>query len=277
MEIRNLSQTKIETIVECLVESFKNYFVKMPSNVDFWRNRFHAARVDYTLSFGVFDQDKLVAFIIHGIDMHNHQKTAFNTGTGVIEAYRGQKLVDQMYSFAFPILKENDIEKCMLEVIDKNDRAISVYERIGFKKDRFLICFNGKLKDVKSSATIEKVNILKHENLIMPYQAFYSWDHSIDAIRNSPNFFTSYLVKTKLEDLIGYFIVNRQNKALIQMEAFDQDKWMDMIGSIQSIVPTFKMNNIDSGREYLIDSMKQAGMENYINQFEMSLLLNNIS
>lgn len=35
MEIKSLSSTPLEPIVDCLIESFAGYFVEMPSNVDY--------------------------------------------------------------------------------------------------------------------------------------------------------------------------------------------------------------------------------------------------
>lgn len=273
MEIMNLAKTSLETIVNCLSESFKDYFVKMPSEVDFWRNRFNAARVDYSLSFGVYDNSKLVAFILHGIDIHNHQKTAFNTGTGVMEAYRGQKLVDKMYAHAIPKLKEEGIEKCMLEVIDKNHRAIRVYERIGFTKQRFLCCFKGSPKEIKHASNPEKVDILDYQNYTNDLQHFYSWDNSLDAIRKSPNMFDAYLVKTENGKVLGYFVLNNITWALIQIEAFEGEHWGIIFGALQTRVSSIKINNVDSNRTALIKQFKDSGMDNYINQFEMTMTL----
>jgi ribosomal protein S18 acetylase RimI-like enzyme len=107
--------------------AFDGYFVKMPDSLDYWATRFKQARVNYHYSFGVFDASRLVAFIIQGMDIHDGQLTAFNTGTGVLPAYRGQKLVDRLYDHAIPRLKERGIQKCQLEVIQENERAIRVY------------------------------------------------------------------------------------------------------------------------------------------------------
>jgi len=84
IEIRDLANTKLSTIVDCLLIAFDGYFVKMPSDVHYWANRYKGARVDFSLSFGAFEGDKLVAFIINGIDDDKGMRTAFNTGTGVI-------------------------------------------------------------------------------------------------------------------------------------------------------------------------------------------------
>ncbi len=83
MLIRHLNQFELDKIVECLILAFDGYFVKMPSELDYWKEKFYLARVDYSLSFGAFDGDKLVAFIMNGIDYHNEVLSAFNTGTSI--------------------------------------------------------------------------------------------------------------------------------------------------------------------------------------------------
>lgn len=274
MQIKNLGNTNLEDIVDCMSQSFQNYFVKIPNDVNFWANRYNAARVDYNLSFGAFDNEKLVAFIIHGIDIHNARKTAFNTGTGVLEAHRGKKLVDQIYDFAIPVLKENGITKCMLEVIDKNHRAVRVYERIGFNKDRFLRCFKGEFDvetDMHSKAQEVDIDTLKES--ILRFQKFYSWDHSLDAILKGGPQFKTYLVKNEFNKNIGYFILNSTNNSIAQMELLEGKDWNKIFGAIKKINPIIKINNVDDGRKSLIDAFINAGLENHINQFEMALLL----
>lgn len=269
MEIKHLGNTDIETIVECMTESFQNYFVKIPSDVDFWVKRYNAARVDYNLSFGAFDGEKLVAFIIQGIDNHNGEKTAFNTGTGVLEAYRGQKLVDQIYSYALPILRENGITKCMLEVIDKNDIAVRVYERIGFKKDRFLRCFKGEIKDIESETTVDEIDISTLKDSIVQYQSFYAWDSTLDSIIKGRDMFKSYLIKDSSESELGYFVINKFNNSLIQIEAYQPQDWGRVISATKKIIPSIRINNVDDLREDCINALNVAGLENHVNQFEM--------
>ena len=159
MQIKNLATTPLPQIVECFNLAFANYFVKMPTDVAYYEGRWRSARVDYEASIGVFDKDKLVALMIIGIDYHNGKLTAFNTGTGVIPDYKGQALVDKMYEFARPIFQKKGIQKCMLEVIQGNARAIRVYERIGFKIVRSLRCFRGGIILDKDAAST--INVIK--------------------------------------------------------------------------------------------------------------------
>jgi len=273
MEIRSLGNTNLEIIVDCMNQSFQNYFVKIPSDVEFWANRYKAARVDYDLSFGIFDNEKLVAFIIHGIDIHNNEKTAFNTGTGVLEAYRGQQLVDQMYDFAFPILRENGVSKCMLEVIDQNHRAVRVYERIGFQKDRFLRCFNGEFNDITLNSNFQEIDIYSIKESIIKFQIFYSWDHTLDAILKGGEQFKTYNVNNESGTEIGYFVSNAINNSLIQIEVFDGKNWDPVFGAVKKINPSIRINNVDDSRKDLLVAFKNSGLQNHVNQFEMTLFL----
>lgn len=269
MEVKSLVNTDIEIIIECMTECFQNYFVKIPSDVDFWVKRYEAARVDYQLSFGAFDGDQLVAFIIQGIDDHNEEKTAFNTGTGVRKAYRGQKLVDQIYRDAIPILRENGIIKCMLEVIDQNHRAIRVYERIGFQKERFLRCFNGEIIDLENTTSVQEIDILKLEDAIRSYQSYYAWDSSLSTILKGGKMFKAYQIKDSAESDLGYFIVNNVNNTLIQIEAYHPQNWLQVLTATKKVIPSIRINNIDDRRRDCLKAFEKAGIQNHINQFEM--------
>ena len=47
MEIRSLKYVELSVIIDCLLKSFSDYFVKMPSDIDYWKSRYTGARVNY--------------------------------------------------------------------------------------------------------------------------------------------------------------------------------------------------------------------------------------
>ncbi len=271
MEIKNLKNTSYDVIVECLSKSFKGYFVQIPSEVSFWKNRFKNARVDKSLSWGVFNGDDLVGYVMNGIDIDKGELTAFNTGTGIIEDFRGNKLVDKMYEFGIPKLKEKGVTRCTLEVIDNNYRAIRVYERTGFKITRRIKCYKGvlqKKEGVKIKVTkIDKLDFTNSEEL-------YSWDHNIKAVKTAGSQYTSFQVyDLKNNDLVaGHFIINPANGYIAQMEAYDGN-WELIFNGISQISTEIKINNIDEERKDLIAHLNHLGIENVIDQFEMEMKL----
>jgi len=111
MQIKNLTNTNFQSIVDCFNEAFANYFVPIHATFDYLKLRWKGARIDPELSFGVFDEGKIVAFMFIGVDKHYGKLTAHNDGTGVTPVCRGNRLVDKMYEVALPKFKVKGIEQ----------------------------------------------------------------------------------------------------------------------------------------------------------------------
>ena len=73
MEVRHLGDMDFGTIMECFLVSFENYFVQMPTDHAYYKQRWKAAGVQYELSFGMFDGERLVGFILNAIDRRQDQ------------------------------------------------------------------------------------------------------------------------------------------------------------------------------------------------------------
>lgn len=269
MEIRALQATSLPKIVTCLVQAFSNYYIKMPTEVSYWKQRFKNARVDFSLSFGMFDKEKLVAFIINGVDKQYGQLTAFNTGTGVLEAYRGQALVDQLYNHAFPHFLQSNIHTCTLEVIQKNKRAIRVYKRIGFQVTKSLQCLEGNLLVDVKDISIKKIDF--QEFIKKNYASTasnYSWDNNNQSIIESEKLYQTYIVKNKQKQNIGYFVLNQHSGYVAQLETFIND-FRPILGAVNQLVDYIRINNVDSSRKEFLVQLQKAGLRPTIAQFEM--------
>lgn len=270
MEIRDLSTTDLEEVVFAILMAFEGYFLTMPSDVDYWKNRFQAARVNWFCSFGMFEGETLVGFIINGIDCHGKEKVAFNTGTGVVPKYRGQKIVDQLYEYAFPILKSETVTTCALEVIQENRRAVRVYERIGFSITKEYQCFKGKLATSSYQVTIEK---LAFEQIKSTYTNTYAWDNTNQAINASvEGTYTCYEVVSLTQQKLGFFVLNAQSGYLAQFEIYKPDQkkdWELLFDGIAQINRMVRINNVDAQQKDIIEALVQVGLKNTINQYEM--------
>lgn len=267
MQIKSLEHTSLEEIVQCLNLSFANYFVPMPKGVEVWKNRFLGARVDSSLSAGMFHEDKLIAFVLHGIDKRADQWVAFNTGTGVLPAYRSRGIVDKLYAFMIPQLKEQGINRCSLEVIQENARAIRVYERIGFSIKKSLYSFRGKLEMNANKDEMKKVGLKEILAQIQTQDTLYSWDFCAAGIEKLKDVYHCY---KKIHTNNFYFIINPENKTLAQYEA-PVGKELELLSTIQSLYPEIRIVNVDSQRKNWLKAFEEVGLENYINQYEMEM------
>lgn len=267
MQIRPLNRTPLPEIVACLLEAFEGYFVPMPTEVSYWENRFRGAAVNYGLSFGAFDRDKLVAFIMIGVDEFAGKLTAFNTGTGVIPAFRGQGLVDQLYAVALPAFRGQGIDYSMLEVITENARAIRVYERIGFQILRQVRCLKGEVTLPAPKHSVETIPV--DHPLIQADPSPYSWDHTLPAMRRSGKVFTHQLFRNEAGAPIGYASMKPNGYiARFFAESAHQETLLACLGAHY---PKLSINNVDIQLQDRLTALIRTGLQAKVDQYEMGM------
>jgi ribosomal protein S18 acetylase RimI-like enzyme len=276
LTIHSLNNTPLRDIVQALTQSFANYFVPLPTSVEYWQDRYHAARVDYTLSFGQFEdgntpESTLTAFIINGIDDFQGHKTAFNTGTGVLPSHRGQAAVDRIYVHAIPLLQKAGVQKLALEVITQNERAIRVYQRIGFNITRLLHCYKGEVQPQDPGLRPVPMDIEEVLNLPLPGREFDSWDNTDNAIRKGSQIYQAYRV-LKGAETIGYVVLNPKTGHIHRAEAINNN-WPQLLDTIAQLTPIIRMNNIDARRTDVHEGLKTYGLPHVIDQYEMECTL----
>jgi ribosomal protein S18 acetylase RimI-like enzyme len=140
---RSLSRQDPESIVAVFNEAFSDYLVKVQVTEESLMTKMKQESIDLEWSVGVFDNDKLVGFILNGYRASDSRVVLYNGGTGVIPSYRGRAFTKQMYDHLLPIAKRAGIKELVLEVIQQNEKALHVYLDLGFKIERELISFAG--------------------------------------------------------------------------------------------------------------------------------------
>lgn len=274
MIVKNLSETPLDELIACFLIAFENYYVKMPTDKAYYENRWKAAKVDFSLSYGMFVKDKLVGFIIHAVDTRRGVLTAFNTGTGVIPDYRGRRVVKAIYEYALRDLRAKQIAKSTLEVIIENELAIKAYQSIGFKISKTYKCFAGdiQLKEPGIFALEElKLEDVNWDHL--PGQNFYSWDFQKETILKANYRVFQVLFRDEPD---SFFIINTANHYLAQFDLFNDDKsgWLRLFSAIKYISSVVKVINVDTRLDEKLNQLEKVGLQNTVNQYEMEIDMN---
>jgi GNAT superfamily N-acetyltransferase len=259
--------------MECFLSAFDNYFVKMPTDHNFYKQRWKAAGVKFNLSYGMFDGATLVGFIRHAVDERQGELTAYNSGTGVIPDYRGQRIVNAIYDYAILDLIKNGITKCVFEVITENVKAIKSYEAIGFKIGRHYKCFGGVISaEIQDKFTIREVGFNAVYWNAIPNQALQSWDHQTRSLEKGNYTYFYVIVDNQIQ---SFFVMNPINGYIAQLEVLDQTElsWTTLFSAIQSLHKDVRINNIDDRLVDKIKAVESAGLKNTVNQYEMELAL----
>lgn len=273
MNIKPLDKTPIHTIIDCFLLAFDNYFVAMPTDKSYYKDRWKEANVDFSLSYGMFDGERLVGFILHAIDTRCAVLTAYNAGTGVIPEYRGKRVVKSIYEFAIPHLQKHGIKKSTLEVITENKKAIKAYEGIGFKICKTYKCFNGDLQ-FNHSDDFELLN--KAINQVdwnsLPDQTWYAWDSQKESILNG-NYQFYYVIHANEPE--SYFIIKPKTNYIAQCGVLTSgdNVWNRLFSAIGRMTNTIKINNVDSRHTQKLDWFNRFGLNNVVDQYEMELSL----
>ena len=90
MEIKSLENTCFGTLFEAFGQAFADYEVQLDETQ--LRRMLRRRGFDPRLSFAAFDGERIAAFTLNGTGNFNGLPTAYDTGTGTLEAYRGQGL-----------------------------------------------------------------------------------------------------------------------------------------------------------------------------------------
>ncbi|MFZ3591139.1 GNAT family N-acetyltransferase [Bacillus sp. DJP31] len=143
--IRLAKETDAESIIDIrkeiiLSETTTKFFVpspnELPSNVEKEREKIQKSHEKGNLYIVYEVEGKVVGFLLFNRYELERLKHAGSMGMGIRDEYTNQgigtKLIEFLINWAE---KQNSLEKICLGVVSINDRAIKVYNRIGFVEE----------------------------------------------------------------------------------------------------------------------------------------------
>ncbi|MEM9866524.1 MAG: GNAT family N-acetyltransferase [Bacteroidota bacterium] len=280
MEVKTLEEIETKQLLEVFNAAFSDYFVPFQLTEAQLIAKMKADKVDLSLSVGAFDDNTLVAFVLHGFDVIDHKMQVYNAGTGVIPEKRGNGLTQKLYRFVLPLLRHKGIDSIVLEVIDKNVQAIKSYSKIGFVARRKLVCYKG---DHRIQKTNQDIRIKELQYIPWaPLESFWdlqpTWQNSKHVLKAMLQDYIALGAYSKAQ-LTGYIIFNPLTKR-IQQIAVDKDfRRMGIASTLVAEVTkkygkTLSVINVDKAFEGTNQFFNALGFENYVEQLEMVLNIN---
>lgn len=274
MEFKTLANVEIDELLAVFNLSFSDYIVPFHLTKEVLASKINAEKLDMNISVGVFEEGKLVSFILQSEKQENGKKIIYNGGTGVVPESRGKGLVRKMYDFIIPVLKERGADVLLLEVIQGNTAAIRAYENLGFTIMRKLLCFKGNINSglENSMITIKEMKDLQWESLRTFWDIEPSWQGSVYVLNPMPEMYKT-LGAYSDEKLVGYIIYNPGARKVLQI-AVHTDYRQHGIGSalfatIADGQPVAINNVDDTSKETDAFLDKKIGLQNWLSQFEM--------
>jgi GNAT superfamily N-acetyltransferase len=285
MIIQELNRTSIYDLNKTFNQAFSDYVLPMHVTVNQLAENIRRDGIDFRYSVGAFNQNQLVGFILHSLDEWNGIKTAYNGGTGVIPAFRGNKLTHQLYGYIIPRLKAAGAGQCLLEVIATNRVAIQTYLGVGFGQTRGFTCYKANLNDIPVLPANQLPGIQIREmsvpdwDAVKPFWDFApSWQYSIPSIERLIGKI-SFLGAFEQDQLVGYAAIVRSTNRVAQFAVAPAHRGL---GIGQGLFYQLARNasgplvviNVDEACVAANKFLKATGFTCFIKQLEMIKPLN---
>jgi ribosomal protein S18 acetylase RimI-like enzyme len=227
-EIKSLENIDFDSIFEAFSQAFIDYefqLSKRQLQAMLKRRGFIP-----NASFAAFEGNKIVSFVLNGIGKYNGIQTAYDTGTGTLKNYRGKGLATAIFEYSIPYLRKMNINQYLLEVLQHNTKAFSVYKKLGFEVVREFNYYiqkneevNYKAKPLYSSNIIKKFDLVEYGSISDFWDFYPSWQNSFESIQRSAEEFICLGVFNG-KNLIGYCIFDPHSGDITQIAVDKQNR-----------------------------------------------------
>lgn len=229
MEIRPLSGTDPEIIWNGFSKAFADYEVQIN------RTQFMALikrrGFDPDVSFAAFEgKDNIIAFTLNGTGTFNGIPTAYDTGTGTVKEHRGKGLATKIFEHSLPFLKDRNLEQYLLEVLQNNTGAVSVYRKLGFGVTREFHYFVQKSTEVRPGAdqagsrfSVRQIDPLAAAETEGFADFAPSWQNSYESISRVPDHFVA-LGAFEEETMLGCCILEPASGDIPQLAVKEESR-----------------------------------------------------
>lgn len=247
IHIKRLSECTLTDAVIAWNKGFEGYFFDMTTTVEQFTRRMVLEGLSPTISVIAYDRNRPVGLILNGIRLINGKKVAWNGGTGVDPEYRGKGVSKKLIEAALAIYEEENVDIATLEAVKGNKKAISLYEKYGYKTVDELVHLQHK-GELSKDAFLSKNNSFTYIKGIpidvshVPfYQELIPWQTQWNSVRDGE----SILALDENETIVGYVIFKRvftdegvlQTIVLLQCEAEpSHDHSEDIVSNLLQIV-----------------------------------------
>lgn len=137
--MKRLSACTFHEALQAWNRGFEGYFFDMTMSLDRFISRFGMEGLSPELSIVAIHDGEPVGLVLTGVRTIDGKKVAWNGGTGVASSFRSKGLGKLMMKEILKVYREAGVDTAVLEAVQQNEKAISLYQRFGYEViDRLL-------------------------------------------------------------------------------------------------------------------------------------------
>jgi len=282
IEFSTLERTSLDILHSSFVEAFSDYQVEIDLPLEKLGSMLRRRGYTPELSIGAFEGENLVGFVLNGRRSWNGKPTLYDCGTGVVPKYRQRGITKKAFNEVVALIKKNDLQQYLLEVIKSNTPAVELYRKQDFRTTRSLACFQIDTSNITSSPPpaislqarpIEELDW----TLLKSYWDFEpSWQNSIESVTADAESFEAVVARAG-EAIRGYGIIEKSSGDIPHLAVHKAHRRRGIgAGLLSSLVQHTESDqavllNVDDSCTSMHSFLQTLGFEHFIDQYEMLL------
>lgn len=280
MEFRHLVGIELADIHTAFVDAFSEY--EVPMEMPIARLQAMLTTRDYRpdLSTVCLVDGRIVGFVLVGGRLIDGQLHTYDCATGVIRAFQKQKIGSQLLPLALERVRVAGAKRFVLEVLEHNTAAQSLYTKHGFGITRSLRCYQTTLENLH----LTDVDVANQPAALaaidqVAYNSFVpTWQNSLASYRHAPDAYHVVAIQ-HIDAVVAYGIVHRESGSILQMGVHPAHReaglFAPLVEQLAQAVGTRQLRIVNIEADSWLDRQFMThGWQNFVNQYEMALVLN---
>jgi len=273
IQFKTLEHTPVSIIAQVFNEAFSDYTVPLQITEEALLSRIKSEHIQLSQSAGAFAGDQLIGFILLATGSIYGKTTLYNAGTGVVPAWRGKRLTEQLYTFIKSTVP--DTAQHLLEVITTNEKAVRAYTGIGMHPRRTFNCFKGNcIATPTEGLVLQKRSVMPVFHTADFWDFEPSWQNTAAVIERALQDHNIFII-TNGGRLLGYIVfaatTGRIKQLAVRKDQRRQGIGTTLLSAVSKALPGKEIAaiNADSSNAATTAFFQRNGLQIFIQQYEM--------
>ena len=269
-QYKNLQGLPFHKISACLNCAFSDYAFPIHLDEKALAELLSATGVDRSLSFGAFLNGTLIGFMFNSCGLYQGHRAAFDVATGVIPAHRGKQVFTCLFAFAKRALRQQQIERYYLEVLQENERAIALYKRQGFSITReFAVLSASTPKGYSPSRQVQfsRLAAFDFQQAAGLNRNLPSYEHSDRVLWLHPDRYEVAFIKG--QTISAWCVFSKENGQIFQFGWNGIKDLREVVLALLLRYPHVAAKNIESNQQQILEMLESLSFKVITRQYEM--------
>ena len=263
-QFQSLEEISMQALAQCFNGAFSDYEQPICFTPESLRYYLTASAVDLSLSYGAFREGELVAFILNAKGAYQGENVVFDAGTGVIPQHRGKKVFSALFAYTCQQLRRRGITRYILEALQSNHHAVSIYRKKGFSVQREYSVLTASGAAEGWEAPVDVMPYGEFERFPTKISPEPSFEHTTYNIGQNPQLYEVRYVPGQ-----AYCIYAKRNGEIIQLHYNAPEALKQVMAAVIRRYPSAMAKNIDCGCTDVLQILQQLGFREITRQYEM--------